>query len=65
MAQAAKEAIFIKGFINELVIYDCPIVMYNDNQSAQKLMANPIYHSRTKHIKVKYHFTRETVMMVL
>jgi hypothetical protein len=32
------------------------IVMYCDNQSIIHLVKNWIYHERTKHIDVKYHF---------
>lgn len=30
-----------------------------DNQSAIRLVINPEFHQRTKHIDVKYHFIRE------
>ena len=30
-----------------------------DNQSAIKLAKNPIFHKRSKHIAIKYHFIRE------
>ncbi|XP_043471732.1 secreted RxLR effector protein 161-like [Leptopilina heterotoma] len=36
-----------------------PTIVYCDNQGAQKLMRNPIYHSRSKHIDIKYHYVRE------
>ena len=29
--------------------------------AAQKLVENPVYHRRTKHIDVKYHYTRDLV----
>lgn len=32
-----------------------------DNQSAIQLAKNPVYHKRTKHIDVHYHFVREKV----
>lgn len=35
--------------------------MYNDNQSAQKLSENAMYHKRSKHIDVRFHFIREAV----
>lgn len=38
-----------------------PIVLYNDCQSAQKLILNPIFHRRSKHIDIRYHFIREAV----
>lgn len=61
ISQAAKEAIFIKGFLKELLDHSDTIIMYNDNQSAHKLVSNPVFHNRTKHINVKYHFIRENV----
>ena len=30
-----------------------------DNLSAVKLVHNPVYHKRSKHIDVRYHFVRE------
>lgn len=36
-------------------------VIYCDNVSAIKLAKNPVYHSRTKHFDLKYHFIRDLV----
>ena len=33
--------------------------IYNDNQSAQCLVKNQTYHSRSKHIAIKYHHVRD------
>ena len=30
-----------------------------DNISAVSILKNPVFHGRTKHIKIKYHFIRE------
>ncbi len=35
--------------------------IYQDNQGAIALAKNPIFHQRTKHIDIKYHFVREKV----
>ena len=35
--------------------------VFCDNQSALKMMKNPTYHARTKHISVQYHFIRELI----
>jgi hypothetical protein len=40
---------------------DAPIIIYCDNISSILLANNPIYHARTKHIEVQYHFIREKV----
>jgi hypothetical protein len=36
--------------------------LWCDNVSAIALASNPVYHARTKHIKVDYHFIREKVL---
>ena len=33
----------------------------SDSESALNLMKNPVFHSKTKHIGIQYHFTRELV----
>ncbi len=38
---------------------DAPIVIYCDNINSILLANNPVYHDRTKHIEVHYHFIRE------
>lgn len=38
------------------------LVLWCDNISALALASNPIYHARTKHIEVDYHFIREKVL---
>lgn len=61
MSEAAKEAVHLQGFFTELLREKKTILIYNDNQSAQKLAHNPVFHKRVKHIKPKYHFIREQV----
>jgi len=41
---------------------DAPVVIYCHNISSILLANNPIYHARTKHIEVHYHFIREKVL---
>jgi hypothetical protein len=42
---------------------DVLVVIYCDNISSILLANNPIYHVRTKHIEVHYHFVREKVLV--
>ena len=37
------------------------VVMFCDNTSAINISKNPVMHSKTKHISIKYHFIRESV----
>ncbi len=42
---------------------DVPIVVSCDNISSILLTNNPVYHARTKHIEVHYHFIRKKVLV--
>ena len=39
-----------------------PISIMRDNTSAISISKNPVMHSKTKHIPIKYHFLREQVL---
>jgi hypothetical protein len=41
---------------------DALVVIYCDNISSILLANNPVYHARTKHIEVHYHFIKEKVL---
>jgi len=41
---------------------DVPIVIYYGNINNILLVNNPIYHAKTKHIEVHYHFIREKII---
>ncbi len=41
---------------------DAHVVVYCDNISNILLAYNPVYHARTKHIEVHYHFIREKIL---
>lgn len=63
-AEAAKEAIWIKGFINNLRLKSLKVdsvPLYEDNNGALKLTRNPEFHNRTKYIDIRHHFIREKV----
>ncbi|OQE71140.1 hypothetical protein PENNAL_c0111G02651, partial [Penicillium nalgiovense] len=63
-AEAAKEAMWIRNFINDLRIpgvHIDTVPLYIDNNAALKLTRNPEFHSRAKHIDVKHNFIREKV----
>jgi hypothetical protein len=41
---------------------DAHVVIYCDNINNILLANNPVYHARTKHIEVHYHFIRKKVL---
>ncbi|KAE8680428.1 putative Double Clp-N motif-containing P-loop nucleoside triphosphate hydrolases superfamily protein [Hibiscus syriacus] len=59
--QASKEAIWLKILLEELGHNQEYVSLFCDSQSALHLARNPAFHSRTKHIRVQYHFIREKV----
>lgn len=61
-AEAIKELIWLRRLITEITKQE--IVkpkLFIDNESAIKLLKNPEFHKRSKHIDVKYHFARDNV----
>ena len=59
---AAKEAIWMKNFVNEIRgPQGKAIGIYCDNQGAIALAKDNKFHSQTKHIDLRYHFIREAV----
>lgn len=44
-----------------LTLY-CPPKLWCENISATSLAKNPIFHAKTKHVKIDYHYIREKVL---
>ena len=57
---ATKEAVWLKHLLRDInQPVEDPITLKIDNQSAIRLVRNPEFHKRTKHIDTHYHFIRE------
>ncbi len=41
---------------------DVPVIIYCDNINNILFVNNPVYHVKTKHIEVHYHFIKEKVL---
>ena len=59
-AFAIKEGLWLRKLFNDLDL-ELQITINADNQSAIKLLKNPVFSMRSKHIDVIYHFARERV----
>jgi hypothetical protein len=59
---ASCEAICLRRLLTELFDEELePTVIHCDNQSCIKLSENPVFHDRSKHIEIRYHFIRDKV----
>ena len=62
LAQCSCEAIWIRRLLGELrILSDKPTNIYCDNQSSIKLCYNPVFHEKSKHFQIDFHFTRQQV----
>ncbi|KAI3747128.1 hypothetical protein L6452_09575 [Arctium lappa] len=57
---ASCQAIWLANLVKELTGHSVlPVTLYVDNKSAIALMKNPVFHGRSKHINIRFHFIRE------
>ena len=61
LSQAAQEGIWLKRLLSDLGVEAMSTVILEDNQGAIAIAKNPVNHSRTKHIDIRYHYIRECV----
>jgi len=60
---APCEGVWLQKLLSDLGrLVDALIVIYCDNISSILFANNPVYHARTKHIEVHYHFIRKKVL---
>ena len=59
---AAGEAIWLRRVLGELSFPEAATTLLCDNQSCIAIAKNPIFHARTNHIEVQYHYVRERVL---
>lgn len=64
LAEISREIVYIKRLLIHMGFgkyVNNPIDVHCDNQSAIELSKNAVFHKRSKHINLSYHFTRELV----
>jgi hypothetical protein len=51
---------WIKQTLQDIkIVFEEPTTIYCDNASAISLSKNPVQHSKSKHIAIKYHYLRD------
>ena len=59
---ATQEAVWLRLLLSDIGCANgSATTIYEDNQGCIALAKNPVFHSRTKHIDIKFHFLREKV----
>ena len=59
---AACQGIWLRRLLSEITCQKVPPVeMKVDNKSSLDLMKNPVFHGRSKHIDIRFHFIRECI----
>ena len=62
LCQASKEAVWLTDFLAGLgVSITNSIPLFVDNQGSIALARNPVFHDRSKHVDIQFHYTRELV----
>ena len=62
LAQCSCEAVWIRRLLAKLkILDDKPTYLYCDNQSSIKLSYNPVFHEKSKHFEIDYHYTRQKI----
>ena len=62
LAKCTCKAIWLNRLAKELGFYSSqPITLWGDNQSCIKIAKNLVFHDRTKHFEVDWHFTRQKI----
>ena len=57
-----KEAVCLRKLLSDLFGGKLdPTIIHCDNKSCMKLSENLVFHDRSKHIEIKYHFIRDMV----
>jgi transposase InsO family protein len=63
ISEAVKEVQWLRNILSDFDVHAAgPITIHADNQSTIKLIENPKFSSRTKHIDVRLHYVRECVV---
>ena len=58
-----NQVIWMKKMLKDIgITFEELVIIYCDNTSTVNMSKNPILHSKTKHISIKYHVLREKVV---
>jgi hypothetical protein len=66
LTHASKEAVWLRSLLGEIYddeLLDRAVTVFSDNKLVISMVKNNVFHSRTKHIAIQYHYIRELYEM--
>jgi hypothetical protein len=65
LSVAVREVVWLRKLLTNLFDHEMdPTIIHCDNQSCVKLSENPVFHDRSKHIEIKYHYIRDMMQRI-
>jgi len=61
ITEAVKEALWMQGLLKDMGVKQDKVLVWSDSQCVISLSKKNMFHERTKHIAVKYHFIRDVI----
>jgi hypothetical protein len=62
LSVAVREAVWLHKILIDLFDHEMdPTTIHGDNQRCVKLSKNLVFHDRSKHIEIKYHYIKDMV----
>ena len=62
LAYTAAEISWLRSLLKDLGVSTTTPIIWRDNISSISLASNPVFHARTKHLLVDYHYVRDKVV---
>ena len=62
-SSTVQEGVWLKRFLDHLKVtfFKEPVIIMSDSQSSIAYTKDPKFHSKTKHIDIKYHYVKDMV----
>jgi hypothetical protein len=63
LSDASREATWLRWLLEDMLGQPLPgpVPIMEDNQAAIQIAENPVHHDRSKHIDIRFHFTRDKI----
>ena len=62
LSVAVRKPVWLGKLLTDLFEHEMyPTIIHCDNQSCVKLSENPVFHDKSKHIEIKYHYIIDMV----